>query len=244
MATLVLLTPVGLDAGCWRWTRLPDVPAVRHEFPGHGRRPGRSPWPDLADLADEVAEMYPGELDLAGVSMGAMVAQHCALRHPARVRSLLLACTNAAADSPAMIARAQAVERAGAAAAVATALSRWFTPAALHQRPGHPGVKYAASVLEQIDPGSFAGAWHAIARHDVRDQLAQIKAPTTCVAARGDRASPPDRMAEIARAVPGARLRVLDGPHMIHLEQPAVFSAELAGHLDWVSRGAPCRAYR
>jgi pimeloyl-ACP methyl ester carboxylesterase len=233
MTTLVLLTPVGLDAGCWQWVRLPEMPAVRHEYPGHGRRPRHDPFPGLAALADEVTAAYPGPLHLAGVSMGAMVAMHCAIRHPSRVRSLLLACTNTAADGPAMLARARAAEAEGMASVIGPTLARWFTPAALGQWPEHPAVAYAAKALAGIGPAAFAGAWRAIARHDVRAELPSISVPVTCVAARLDAASPPDRVARIAGAVPGARMTMLDGPHMLHLERPFEFSAELSVHLDW-----------
>jgi 3-oxoadipate enol-lactonase len=218
--------------------RLPEMPAVRHEYPGHGGRPHHDPFPGLAALADEVAAAYPGPLHLAGVSMGAMVAVHCAIRHPSRVRSLLLACTNAAADGPAMIARARAAEEDGMASVIGPTLARWFTPAVLGQRPECPAVAYAAKALAEIGPATFAGAWRAIARHDVRAELPRIGVPVTCVAGLSDAASPPDRVARIASAVPSARMRLLDGPHMLHLERPSEFSAELSAHLDWAAGAA------
>jgi pimeloyl-ACP methyl ester carboxylesterase len=228
----VLLTPIGLDSGCWQWLELPaGLEVARPEHPGHGSRPRASGPFDLDRLADEVASAYGGPLHLAGVSLGGMVAQHLAVRHPDRVRSLLLACTGPSADAEAMRARAAEVEKEGMEGVLEATLERWFTEEALTRRP-HPGVAYARRTLLALDPGSFADAWRAIATHDLLDRLGEIDAPTTCLAGGADPAAPSARMRSLAEAVPGARLVTIDGgPHMLHLERPGEFSAALRDHL-------------
>jgi 3-oxoadipate enol-lactonase len=112
-------------------------------------------------------------------------------------------------------------------------LQRWFTTAALAAGPEqHPGVAYARATLLALDPASWAAGWRAIARHDVLAQLGAVTAATTCVAARSDVSAPIERVQRLAEAIPGARLEILDGPHMIHLENPAAFSRALSAHLD------------
>lgn len=230
--TLVLLPPIGLDERCWDWLDLP-VPAIRHVYPGFGRRPRDDRPADLNTWADEVAELGNGEpLDLVGISMGSMVAQHLAIRHPERVNSLLLACTGGSADRPTALARAAAAEADGMTGTLESTLQRWFTGPALAARPEHPGVGYARATLLALDPESWAAGWRAIARHDVLAELGAVIAPTTCIAGRSDQSAPPERVRRLAAAIPGARLELLDGPHMIHLENPAAFSAALAAHLD------------
>src|ERR1700722_3243936 len=91
--TLVLLTPIGLDAGCWERMPLPAGDVAKHTFPGFGGRPRASEAPTRASLADEVAATYEPPLDLVGVSLGGMVAQHLTLRHGDRVLSLMVCCT-------------------------------------------------------------------------------------------------------------------------------------------------------
>ena len=232
--TLVLLPPIGLDAGCWERVELPPGDVGRHEFPGFGRRPRAATQPSMADLADEIASSYSGSLDVVGASMGGMVAQHLALRHPERVRSLLVVCTGAAVDPEVMLERAAQAETEGIAAMLDTTLRRWFTPAALGLEPEHPGVAYARRTLLALDPGSFADGWRAMADHDVRDRLGEIGAPTTCLAGSADPVAPPARLRELADGVENGRLVVRDGPHMLHLERPAELSAALLEHLDWV----------
>lgn len=236
--TLVLLTPIGLDDGCWQWTTLPDVvELVKHVFPGFGGRPRKASPPDMAQLADEVAASYEGPLDLAGVSMGGMVAQTVAVRHPARVRSLFTACTGAASNPATMLERARAAEADGMTGVLDATLERWFTAGALAERPEPPGVVYARETLLRLDARAFADGWRAIATHDTRAGLGDVAVPTTCVAGEADAASPLARGEEIARLVPNCRLVVLAGPHMMHLENPDGFSRALADHLDWARGG-------
>jgi pimeloyl-ACP methyl ester carboxylesterase len=230
--TLVLLTPIGLDAAAWDGVDLP-AGAVRHEWPGFGARPRAARQPDMAALADEVAGAYDGPLDIAGCSMGGMVGQHVAIRHPDRVRSLLMACTGAAADPAAMHERADAAERGGMEGVLGTTLERWFTPAALALRPGHPGVAYARATLLALDPAAFADGWRAIATHDARPRLGDVRARTTCVAGDADASASVARVREVADGIPGARMEVVTGPHMLPLEQPGTFGDVLRAHLAW-----------
>jgi 3-oxoadipate enol-lactonase len=187
----------------------------------------------MASLADEVADTYDGPLDLAGCSMGGMVGQHVAIRHPHRVRSLLMACTGASADPAAMRERAAAAESGGMEAVLATTLERWFTPAALAQRPQHPGVAYARAALLRLDPASFADGWRAIATHDARPRLGEVRARTTCVAGDADASASVARVREVADGIPRARMEVVVGPHMLPLEHPGTFGELLRAHLAW-----------
>ena len=231
--TLVLLTPIGLDAGCWEWVDLPAAEPVKHVFPGFGDRPRAATQPTMASLADEVASSYEGPLDLVGVSMGGMVAQHLTLRHPTRVRSLFVACTGAASDPATMAGRAADAEALGMAGVLEETLARWFTADARAQRPESPAIEYARRTLLALEPASFADGWRAIGGHDAVARLREIGVPTTALAGSADTASPVERTRVNADTVPGARLVVLDGPHMMHLEHPAEFGDAVAEHLRW-----------
>jgi pimeloyl-ACP methyl ester carboxylesterase len=116
-------------------------------------------------------------------------------------------------------------------------LERWFTPATLAIRPEHPRVAYARRTLLALEPACFADGWRAVAGHDVRAQLPEIRVPVTCVAGTADAASSVARTQEIAERVPNSRFVVLDGPHMMHLERPLEFSAAVRDHLRWVEAG-------
>jgi 3-oxoadipate enol-lactonase len=228
------MTPIALDERCWERVPLPDCELVKHVFPGFGSRPRASVRPTMASLADEVAARYDGPLDVAGCSMGGMVALNVAVRHPDRVRSVLVACTGASADPAVMEQRAADAESQGMEGVLDVTLTRWFTPATLADGD-HPGVAYARERLLALAPEAFADGWRAIATHDVVAELPSIGVPTTALAGSDDSASPVARSRLIADRVPDARFAEIDGPHMMPLERPEAFGAVLAEHLAWVS---------
>jgi 3-oxoadipate enol-lactonase len=124
--------------------------------PGHGKRLIADQPYSLGHLADEIAETTDDALDVVAVSMGGMLAQHLAVRHPRRVRSMLLACTTAGVEGDTMLERAGLAEAHGLAAMVGPTLARRFTAATLAARPEHPAVAYARESLPAIDPKAFA----------------------------------------------------------------------------------------
>jgi 3-oxoadipate enol-lactonase len=231
--SLLLLTPIGLDAGCRRLLGIGD--AVTPLYPGHGANPLASDPHSLADIADAVAEGLTRPVDVVGISMGGMVAQHLALRHPERVSSLLLACTTASADRRAALERAEAAETAGMRSLTPSTLKRWFSPEALTASPDHPGVEYARRTLLALSPRAFADAWRAIACHNVLDALSHIPAPVTCLAADADESCTPSTMKALHTGLPHSRFALVPGTHMLPLERPRLFASALQDHLAWVS---------
>lgn len=229
MAVTVLLTPVGLDKGCWQWIHLPESEIVAYEFPGHGTRPWSSELLSLEALADDVLHAVPdgSELHLVGVSFGGMVAQHVALRHGDRVASMVLACTCAATQREALLARADVAD---AGEDVDITLERWFTSKALASEPELPGVIYARRRLETMSRRAMADSWRTMAGHDVREHRSPTTIPVTCVAGRRDLSTPPGVVEELCGMWQNGRLVTVDEPHMFLLESPDKLSNVLGQH--------------
>ncbi len=223
----VFLHPIGLDARLWDDFARPGDLAL--SFPGFGDTRLAGP-PTFAGLADFVADQLTEPADLVGVSLGSMVAQHTALLRPDRVRSIVLACGGMATSPETSRQRARDTREGGMAGVLDQTLDRWFTPAALADED-HPGVGYARRRLLADDPEVFAAYWEAMAEHDLRDRIAGVRVPTTVVAAAGDKSVPVEAMRAIAELVDGARFEVIDGPHIVPLENADGFRAVLAGHL-------------
>jgi 3-oxoadipate enol-lactonase len=234
-AVLLLLPPIGLDASCWSGLGFGD--ALMPVYPGHGtRRPAGGAY-TLADLAGELAREVTGPADVVGVSMGGMVAQHLALRHPERVRSLVLANTTGRVPPPPPLARAALAEAGRMDELIGQTLDLWFSRALLEREPEPAAVGYARRQLETIDAQSFALSWRAIAGHSVLDELTAIRVPVTCVSGDEDQSTPVAMVRAIHERIGGSRMVELHGPHMLFLEQPHAFADAITEHLRAVGTG-------
>ena len=240
-APLVLLHAIGLDRGQWPGLASPqpggpavDQPGVLAlDLPGHGGQPA-GPAITLGGVADTVAASIPPGSDVVGLSLGGMVAQHLALRHPGQVRSLVLVCTRPYASPAEMNQRAAATEQAGMPGVLDETLRRWFTADAL-AGPDHPGVRYAARRLLADDAAVIAAYWRAMAHHDLRRDLRRITQPVTIVVGRQDVTSSAESAAEFHRLIPGSQLVTCEGPHLISLERPAGLARAIHDHLGWAA---------
>jgi 3-oxoadipate enol-lactonase len=227
---VVYLHPIGLDAQLWRDLVEPGDLAL--SFPGFGDTPLEEPL-SLPALAAFVASRVREPADLVGVSLGSMVAQHTALLFPDKVRSVVLACAGVASGAETSRQRARDTREGGMAGVLATTLERWFSPEALATE-GHPGVEYARKRLLTDDPAVFAAYWEAMAEHDLREEIGKLRIPVTVLAAAGDRAVPVDVLRGVAELIEGARFEVIDGPHIVPLENRAGFTGVVRGHLSRV----------
>lgn len=234
---LLLLHPVGQDGACWRWLELEHLAelAFTPDLPGHGSN--RTRPTTLAATADEVAGELDGELDVVGVAMGAMVAQHVLLRHPERVRSAILFCAHGSANASVYEERARAAAALGMEAVLDSTLERWFTPAAM-AATGHPGVAYAREQLLSMDSAAYAASWRAMGAHQTLDALTAVSRPVTVVAGALDKAISVGEGCRLQEWIPRSRFEVIEAPHMAHLERPELVSAAIARHLAWASEGA------
>jgi len=104
--TLLFLPGVGADPGFWRpvGDRLPaDRTKVYFGWPGLGHQP---PRPDVRSFEDLIAmvEAKIGDkpVDLLAQSMGGAIAMQVALRHPQKVRRLVLCVTAGGLDVEAL----------------------------------------------------------------------------------------------------------------------------------------------
>ena len=214
---------------------------VGWELPGHGQGiPTTSPFrvEDLAEavvaaIDEQLAERRGASFHYAGDSIGGTVGLALLVHHPDRVVAATLACTGARIGTPGgWHQRAATVRAEGTAVMVDSSAGRWFGPGFMEREPER--AARLLEVLRRADAESYALACEALARFDLRGDLHRIRRPLMVVAGAEDRATPVSGLEEIAEAVPGATLVVLDGvAHLAPIEAPGplaeAISAMLAG---------------
>jgi 3-oxoadipate enol-lactonase len=187
-----------------------------------------------ADVAELLAGMGVGAVDVLGYSQGGTVAQQLAHDRPDRVRRLVLAATFAYNTlSP----------RERLEGALLPWLLRTLGPkrlANLVVRPGAGGGpqmsaetrRWVRDMLGSADRRNAVAAARAMTAFDSRPWLREITCPTLVVAGTADRGVPPAHAHMLAEGIPGAELRFVAGAgHAMIWTHPQEFVAAVE---DWL----------
>ena len=177
----------------------------------------------MAGLAKEALKQAPWEkFLLAGHSMGGYVALEVMRQAPQRVTALALLNTNARPDTP------ESTENRRRLMALADrdfeAVSTTLLPRLMNKE--HLEDPLLTGTIGQmalaVGKDSFKRQEEAIiGRIDSRPHLKDIRCPTLVIAAAEDQLMPVAVLKEMADAIPGARLEVVeDSGHMTTLEHP------------------------
>ena len=198
----------------------PDLPG----FGASASLPGPYTMEAYADgLATLLDARGLDRVALAGGSMGGVVAQHFALRHPARLVRLLLVATGGAMGDPAAgLARADAVAATPWDAAAVEPVVRGF-----FREPPPPQhlAEYRRIALMASHEAAVEAA-RSNARSRTLERLGEIRVPTLIIQGRHDRARTPEHGAAMRDRIPGSRLEVLEASgHTPQLEEPEAFHA-------------------
>jgi 3-oxoadipate enol-lactonase len=233
---LVLLHAFPFDSRMWRQTATAlagQHQVITPDMRGFGLSDLGSGGFSIADLADDLAALLDA-LDLSaatvgGISMGGYVALAFARRHRDRLKSLILADTKAAADSPEARQGREAaislVEKQGVAALLEKQIPRLLSTSAsdsLRADVRALGAQQAETVIAAI---------RALRdRPDRTAELPEIAVPTLVVVGNDDALSPPAEARAMAAAMPNARVVEIPGAgHLSNLENPDSFTAAVAG---------------
>jgi 3-oxoadipate enol-lactonase len=230
---VVLVHAIGCDHRMWedlgaRLSKAYRVIAI--DVRGHGRTPVAPRPYTLADMADDVVALLE-RLALAkahwvGLSMGGMIGQAFALRHPGRLDRLVLANTTSSygPEGRAMWqARARMVQDGGLAAIKDMVAMRYFSDEFRATDPGT--VATVMSRFMETPAEGYLGCCDAIANLDFSNDLARIRSRTLVIAGGADAGTPPAMSEAIASKVPGAKVAVIPGAaHLSSAEKPDEFA--------------------
>ena len=163
---------------------------------------------------------------IIGVSMGGMIAQEFALRHPHKVRSLVLGCTTPGGPKAVRIGgealttaystEPLSPEERGRALAEAA-----FTTGYIAQHPEIIPAMIEARRQRPLDPVALSHRMKAAYAHDAYDRLPHIACPTLVITGKDDVLISWENSRILAERIPGAKLVLLEpAGHVFWLEQP------------------------
>ena len=237
---IVLLHGLLFDGGMWRGQVEPLSALGRvvvMDGPGHGKSepPPKFTMEEHADaLLDTLGDLDIPRALVVGLSWGGMVAMLLALQHPARVAGLALLDTSAEREDLVKRLRYRAFVAMHRRIGMPYSLFQkevaplMFAEHTRRERPDLLEATYRRTMgfdREGVARASLAVVVH---RASILEKIDRIRVPTLVMCGREDRATPPANSENIARAIPGARLVMLDDVgHMSALEDPDAVNQHL-----------------
>jgi pimeloyl-ACP methyl ester carboxylesterase len=195
-----------------------------------------------------MADDFAGLLDtlglerarVVGCSMGSIIAQQLALRHPQRVRSLVLMCPWARCDAYArgifehlmtIKARLRPEEFMNYIQLLIFSKATWDAPGGLADLI--KGRQDAAANAQPQPLHALEAQAAACVGHDTLADLGRIRCPTLVIGGAADIFTPPWMAEEVARGIPGAQLHLYPGAgHAFHWERIEDFNPRVR---DWLT---------
>ncbi len=238
---VVLSHSLACDGSMWEEQVTPlarSCRVIRYDTRGHGGSAATKAPYTLDLLADDLKAfldvMGIRRPHFAGLSMGGMIGQTCALRYPGIFRTLVLCDTTSSYPPEAVpvwderirIARAQ-----GMGALVESTLSRWFTEPFRHARPD--AVKRFAALISGTPVEGYAGCSQALVRIDVTARLKTLELPALVIVGEQDPGTPVAMARAIHENLPNSELAVIaSAAHISNVEQPDAFTKVLLRFLE------------
>lgn len=233
--SLLMVQGLGTDSRGWALQRLAFGRHYRCFAPDN-RGVGRSERPPGDYSLERMALDALAVLDVEGVerahvmgaSMGGVIAQIIGVLHPARTRSLVLACTACRHHEwrrELLQEWADAVDAGGMAALGDEALA-WLVGPRLRKRFGI-WLNLLARIVLQSPPEPFIAQVRAIldAPDDLRAELVHLRVPTLVITGSQDSLTPVGDAEELVELIPHARLEVVGGAaHGLMVEAPNAFN--------------------
>lgn len=237
---LVLVMGIGYDSSLWS---LHQVPALSRRFQVivlDNRDVGRSTKATgeyaIEDMADDVAGLLDAlgiqRAHVLGLSMGALIAQEFAVRHPGRLNRLVLCGPDAAPARDVFhpIAVWQAVKESDRSGSVFVAQQfTWLFSAAFRRNATavRQTIEFLSSNPNPVGAAAYSRQALAYLKYDPALRPGGIAAPTLVVVGEQDLLTPPWIARDVAASIPGAQLEIIRGDgasHVVPLERPEEFN--------------------
>ncbi|MGB9365660.1 MAG: alpha/beta hydrolase [Xanthobacteraceae bacterium] len=188
-------------------------------------------------MTDDLIALLDGlgineRVSLAGTAVGGAIALHTAHRFPERIAAAIV--TSPATFMPpenraATLARVDDFERNGVRIAFEATAANGYPEELRSDR--HRFEAWRSRWLAN-DPASFAAIYRMLSNTDLTPELPSIKCPVLVIGGEFDRGRPPSRVEPIAKAIPGAKFKVLRTGHYAGWQTPELVATEIGVFLD------------
>lgn len=208
---------------------------LRYETRGHGESEAPEGSWEIEDLADDVHGLLSAlgieRSHFIGLSMGGMVGQMLALKHPEVLQSLVLCDTacDMSATAGAWEERIATAMEHGMEPLVAPTIDRWFSPAFIDERDDL--VEPVRKMISNTPVDGYCGCCKAIGQFNVSESLSVIDMPALIIVGEDDPGTPVSAAEAIHQGIPGSELVIIGkaSRHLCNIEQPEDFNAALDG---------------
>jgi 3-oxoadipate enol-lactonase len=225
---LVLLHCLGVDQHFWDFADEleRDYTLLRYDLPGHGTSPLPQQPYSIEDLSAQLGRLLRDggfqKAHVAGISLGGLIAQHCAATNPQTVdRLILIDTTPRYVDELRHMwgVRAKTAREEGVSALIDGLLKIWFSDEAVARNV--PSVQYVRAALARSSGEGYALACEALASADLREDASRIRAPTLIICGDNDIASFLDAARWLEQNIAQATLKWIPGTrHASVIEKP------------------------
>jgi 3-oxoadipate enol-lactonase len=232
---VLLIAGQGMSLDAW-WRTVPVLASSFRVLTYDNRDVGRSsrwPWPyGVPQMVEDAVTVLDAagvqRTHVYGISLGGMVAQELAVRHPHRVDALILGATTAGGPE-AVYAEPQRLAFFVRAGAMDPEEAEWAAVPynySLRTRRSK-GDRIAADIAKRVEHQTESLAYlhqvAAAASHSIAARLHQVRAPTLIVHGEEDLIVPPQNARQLARGIRHAELRVWpDAAHLYTTDEPRV----------------------
>lgn len=186
----------------------------------------------IADMADDAAGLAAAvgwdKYHVLGFSMGGMVAQELALRHPAVVDKLVMGVTNAGVKNgaPVLVDKLDEIPAAqGLQISDTRQDAAWV---AAHPEIVKSVEQHSLAFKQELQANpalqrGYTNQVNAVLKHDTFDRLSGIKAPTLVFGGIYDGSNPPEVTSKMAQRIANARLEFVEHGHGSWYFDPSVW---------------------